>query len=176
MPYLFAVLLFLLAPIAHAAECPALLNHQLKTLQGKALNLCDYQGKPILVVNTASKCGFTPQFDKLEGLYSRYKDQGLLVVGFPSNDFKQELSNDAAIGDFCRQTYGVKFPMVTKSTVVGSAAIPFYKALASASGSAPKWNFHKYVISADGKTVKSFNSTTQPDDPEIMQLITPALK
>ena len=111
MRFLIGVL-FMLATNAFAADCPTLLNHQFKTLQGNTINLCDYRGKPILVVNTASKCGFTPQFEKLEGLYGRYKDNGLLVIGFPSNDFKQELTSDSEIGSFCKLTYGVKFPMV----------------------------------------------------------------
>ena len=89
------------ASIMANAACDALYNHQLITLQGKTLNLCDYQDKPILVVNTASKCGFTPQFESLENLYKKYKDQGLLVVGFPSNDFRQDPGNDKEIGDFC---------------------------------------------------------------------------
>ncbi|MGB2831956.1 MAG: glutathione peroxidase [Methylotenera sp.] len=161
---------------AIAEDCPALLNHQFKTLQGTNVNLCDYRGKPILVVNTASKCGFTPQFEKLEGLYSRYKDQGLLVIGFPSNDFKQELTSNSEIGSFCKLTYGVKFPMVSKGSVKGENANPFYKQLIAASGSEPKWNFHKYVISADGKSVQSFKSAIEPDDPTILKLIVPSHK
>jgi glutathione peroxidase len=159
-----------------AGECPALLNHQFKTLQGESVNLCDYRDKPILVVNTASKCGFTPQFEKLEGMYSQYKDKGLLVIGFPSNDFRQELKSDSEIGSFCKLTYGVKFPMVTKSSVSGSNANPFYKQLAAASGQEPQWNFYKYVITQGGKSVQSFSSTTQPDDPAIVKLITSNLK
>jgi glutathione peroxidase len=159
-----------------AAECPALLNHQFKTLQGESINLCDYRDKPILVVNTASKCGFTPQFEKLESLYSQYQDKGLLVIGFPSNDFRQELKSDSEIGSFCKLTYGVKFPMVSKGAVTGANANPFYKQLTAASGQAPQWNFHKYVILPGGKSVQSFTSTTQPDDPEILKLIMPSLK
>ena len=137
MRFLIGVL-FMLATNAFAADCPALLNHQFKTLQGNTINLCDYRGKPILVVNTASKCGFTPQFEKLEGLYSRYKDNGLLVIGFPSNDFKQELTSDSEIGSFCKLTYGVKFPMVSKGSVKGENANPFYKQLIKASGTEPQ--------------------------------------
>ena len=108
------------------AACLDLYNHQLTTLQGEKINLCDYQDKPILVVNTASKCGFTPQFEALESLYSQYKNKGLLVIGFPSNDFRQEPGNDKQIGDFCKLTYAVKFPMMTKSSVTGANANPFY--------------------------------------------------
>src|SRR5689334_7118979 len=96
------LIMFSGAPSMAGAACSPLYDHQFTTLQGDKVNLCDYQDKPILVVNTASKCGFTPQFDALEGLYSKYKDKGLLVIGFPSNDFKQELSDNKQIGDFCK--------------------------------------------------------------------------
>ena len=161
---------------AAAAECPALLNHQFKTLQGGNINLCDYRDKPILVVNTASKCGFTPQFEKLEALYSRYKEKGLLVIGFPSNDFRQELASNKEIGSFCKLTYGVNFPMVSKGAVRGADANPFYKGLIAASGHSPLWNFHKYVITPGGKSVHSFLTVTEPDDPDILKLITHYLK
>lgn len=170
------ILLMSLSMNAQAADCPKLLNHQFKTLQGENINLCDYRDKPILVVNTASKCGFTPQFEKLEAMYSRYKDKGLLVIGFPSNDFRQELESNKEIGSFCKLTYGVNFPMVSKGAVRGADANPFYKDLIAASGSSPKWNFHKYVITPGGKSVHSFLTITQPDDPDIMKLITPHLK
>ncbi|MFM9912551.1 MAG: glutathione peroxidase [Methylophilaceae bacterium] len=170
------IMAFIATPTLAAGECPALLNHQFQTLQGKTLNLCDYQDKPIVVVNTASKCGFTPQFEKLESLYQQYQAQGLLVVGFPSNDFRQELADNKEIGSFCKLTYGVKFPMVSKGSVTGVNANPFYKQLAEATGKQPQWNFYKYVISPGGKSVAVFESTVQPDAPEIMKLITPALK
>lgn len=158
------------------AACSELYNHQFTTLQGEKVNLCDYQNKPILVVNTASKCGFTPQFESLEGLYSKYKDKGLLVIGFPSNDFRQELSNDKQIGDFCKQTYAVKFPMISKTSVSGPAANPFYKQLATKTGQAPSWNFFKYVVLPGGKEVYAFSSDVQPDAAEIISKIKPALK
>ncbi len=158
------------------AACSELYNHQLVTLQGDKLNLCDYQDKPILVVNTASKCGFTPQFDALEGLYSKYKDKGLLVVGFPSNDFRQEPGNDKQIGDFCKLTYSVKFPMITKSSVTGSNANPLYKQLSAKTGQAPMWNFYKYVILPGGKNVYAFSSDVKPDSSEIVDRIKLGLK
>ncbi len=176
MRFLMGVTFIMTTFGASAQTCSPLLNHQFKTLQGQNLNLCDYQGKPILVVNTASKCGFTPQFDKLEKLYSQYKSKGLLVIGFPSNDFKQELTTNSEIGSFCKLTYGVNFPMVSKGSVKGENATPFYKALIKASGTEPKWNFHKYVIAADGKSVQSFYSATEPDDAAILKLIVPHLK
>jgi glutathione peroxidase len=174
--FLLPLAMFALPISAMAGDCPALLNHQFKTLQGENIDLCQYKNQPILVVNTASKCGFTPQFEKLEAMSKQYKARGLLVIGFPSNDFRQELQNDGEIGSFCKLTYGVKFPMVSKGSVTGPNAQPFYKGLIAASGQEPQWNFHKYVITAGGKSVHGFTSATEPDDPEIMKLIKPSLK
>jgi glutathione peroxidase len=159
-----------------SASCSELYNHQLTTLDGKPFNLCDYQDKPVLVVNTASKCGFTPQFEALESLYKQYKSKGLLVIGFPSNDFKQELADDKKIGDFCKMTYGVEFPMMSKSAVRGSDVNPFYKQLIAITGTKPKWNFYKYVIAPGGEKVTVFSSMTKPDSKEIMKEIEPYLK
>jgi glutathione peroxidase len=122
-------LLFVLVPLlftlpAGAAECPSLLDHRYTTLQGHTVNLCEFADRPILVVNTASKCGYTPQFEKLEGMYRKYKDRGLVVIGFPSNDFRQELATNKEIGDFCRLTYQVQFPMIEKRAVTGEAVTP----------------------------------------------------
>lgn len=172
---LLAILFFGVSNMANAA-CSELYNHQLVTLQGEKINLCDYQNKPILVVNTASKCGFTPQFDALEGLYSKYKGKGLLVVGFPSNDFKQEPGSDKQIGDFCKLTYSVKFPMMTKSSVTGANANPFYKQLIAKTGQQPQWNFYKYVILPGGKDVYAFSSDVKPDSAEILDRIKSGLK
>jgi len=172
---LLAVFLFGVSHMANAA-CSELYNHQLTTLQGDKINLCDYQDKPILVVNTASKCGFTPQFDALEVVYSKYKDNGLLVIGFPSNDFKQEPGNNKQIGDFCKLTYSVKFPMITKSAVTGPDANPLYKQLSAKTGLAPMWNFYKYVILPGGKDVYVYSSDVKPDSAEILNRIKPSLK
>ena len=125
-PLLLLVMLLSAGP-AVAAECPRLLDHRYTTLQGGQVNLCDYADRAILVVNTASKCGFTPQFEKLEGLYEKYKDKGLMIVGFPTNDFKQELATNKEIGEFCLLTYNVGFPMVEKTSVTGAAADPLFK-------------------------------------------------
>jgi len=176
MKQLVLTMLLLGTSIMANAACPELYNHQLTTLQGEKINLCDYQTKPILVVNTASKCGFTPQFEALEGLYSKYKDKGLLVIGFPSNDFRQEPGNDKQIGDFCKLTYAVKFPMIAKSSVSGVNANPFYKQLSEKTGQAPMWNFYKYVILPGGKQVYSYSSDVKPDSDEILGRIKPALK
>jgi glutathione peroxidase len=174
--FLFAACLLGIVPLGASAGCPPLLNEQMKTLEGKPLDLCQFEGKAILVVNTASKCGFTPQFDKLEGMYKQYKDQGLVVLGFPSNDFRQELASNQEVGDFCRMTYGVKFPMAEKSSVTGDGANPFFKRLADSTMDPPRWNFHKYLIAPDGKTVYSFESSVAPDSAQVMARLQPMLK
>ena len=158
------------------AGCPPLLDHHYKTLQGGEINLCDFADRPILVVNTASKCGFTPQFEKLEGLYRDYKSKGLLIVGFPSNDFRQELATNQEIGEFCLLTYNVEFPMVEKSSVIGTGADALYKQLLDATGEPPKWNFHKYLITPGAKRVYSFSTKVEPDSPEIMNRLKPLLQ
>ena len=151
------------ADTGKTAACPSVLQHTVDRLQDeKPQNLCQYAGKVVVVVNTASFCGFTPQYKSLEELHARYKDKGLVVLGFPSNDFSQEPDNNKKIADFCENTYGVKFPMFSKTTVRGSDASPLFKQLTKLTDAAPKWNFYKYVISRDGQKVQSFNSTTDP--------------
>ena len=151
------------ADTSKTAACPAVLQHTADRLQDeKPQNLCQYAGKVVVVVNTASFCGFTPQYKSLEELHARYKDKGLVVLGFPSNDFSQEPDNNQKIADFCENTYGVKFPMFSKTTVRGSEASPLFKQLTKLTDTAPKWNFYKYLISRDGQKVQSFNSTTDP--------------
>jgi len=166
----------LLLPSALAQACPGLLDHRYTSLQGKSVNLCDFAGRPILVVNTASKCGYTPQFEKLEALHRRYQGRGLVVLGFPSNDFNQELATNQEIAEFCKLTYFVEFPMIEKGSVTGPGANPFYRQLAAASGAAPQWNFHKYLIAPDGKTVHSFATRVEPDSREIMGRLLPMIK
>ena len=165
-------------PVSSAAECPPLLNPTFPGLQdGKAMPLCQYAGKVILVVNTASFCGFTSQYEGLEKLYARLKDKGLVVVGFPSNDFgEQEPGSDKEIADFCRLTYGVEFPMVAKTTVKGRDANPFYLKLAELTGSEPRWNFHKYLINRDATQVVAYSSFTKPDDGDLLKKIDEFLK
>jgi glutathione peroxidase len=151
----------------HAFGCSELLNHEFRPLAGKtAESLCSrFEGKVLLVVNTASKCGFTPQYEGLEALHAKYQAQGFSVVGFPSNDFMgQEPGTEAEIKEFCTLTYGVKFPMFEKTTVKGDAAHPLYKQLEAATGHAPGWNFHKYLVDRNGKVIKDFGSRTKPDD------------
>lgn len=174
MRLLSCVLLLTLATPVLA--CPPLLQHKFRTLQGDTLDFCSLQGKAILVVNTASKCGFTGQFEPLEALYSKYRARGLMVVGFPSNDFRQELASNQEVARFCRLTYGVQFPMMEKTSVRGDEANSLYRALAAATDDAPNWNFHKYLIAPDGKTVYSFGSTTAPDSDRLLKRLLPMLK
>ncbi|MGA7178628.1 MAG: glutathione peroxidase [Thiobacillaceae bacterium] len=161
--------LFSLPLAAQAARaCPDLLNQDFKRLPfGKTENLCQYQDKVILVVNTASRCGFTPQFEGLQKVYDQYKSRGFVVLGFPSNDFNQEPEQGKQITTFCKVNYGVDFPMYEKSSVKGASANPFYKALTKSSGSEPRWNFHKYLITRDGKTVVPMESRVEPDSREV---------
>jgi len=161
------------SPALAADSCPVLLNHSFPSLQDqKPQSLCQWQGKVLLVVNTASYCGFTSQYDGLEKLYARLRDRGVVVVGFPSNDFgDQEPGSNKEIAEFCRLTYGVQFPMFAKATVVGKNASPLYAQLAKASGDAPQWNFHKYLIDRSGTRVLSFGSRVKPDDRELVARI-----
>jgi glutathione peroxidase len=154
---------------AAAQSCPALLNQTFPRLQDDApQNLCQYRGQVVLVVNTASFCGFTPQYEGLEKLYADYAARGFTVLGFPSGDFgNQEKDSNKEIADFCYNTYGVKFPMFAKSSVKGAAANPLFAALAKDTGQAPKWNFHKYLIDRQGKVVATFPSQVAPLDPKL---------
>jgi len=164
------------APTSAPTACPAILHYHFDRLQDNApQDLCQYAGKVVLVVNTASYCGFTPQYKGLEALYAKYKARGLVVLGFPSNDFSQEPGNSKQIADFCYNTYGVKFPMFAKSSVVGSAVNPLHKELARISGTRPKWNFYKYLIDRHGRVVDAYSSLTTPDDKDFVAAIEKAL-
>ena len=171
---LVAVVLFLALPRPASAEgCPQLLRHNVSTLLDETpTSLCQYEGKVLLVVNTASYCGFTPQYEGLEKLHAQLAARGLVVLGFPANDFgRQEPGSNKDIAEFCANTYGVKFPMFSKTVVTGGGASPFYKALAARSGKAPGWNFHKYLIDRSGRRVLSFDSQIAPDDRRLLAQI-----
>jgi glutathione peroxidase len=161
-----------------AKACPSLLQHTFPRLQDESpQSLCQFSGQVILVVNTASYCGFTRQYDGLERLYDRYKAQGFVVLGFPSNDFgQQEPDSNKKIADFCRNTYGVKFPMFGKSSVRGTDANPLFKQLGKQTGDTPSWNFHKYLISRDGNQVLSFGSQIAPESKTMTEAIEKMLK
>jgi len=129
----------------------------------------------LLVVNTASYCGFTPQYEGLEALHAKYAARGLVVMGFPSNDFAQEAGSSAQIAELCFNTYGVKFPMFAKTVVVGPQANPLHAALAQATGKAPAWNFHKYLVDRQGKPLAAYASNVKPGDPALVAAIEKAL-
>lgn len=173
----------LVAPVARAQSgaaapaCPATLQHSFNRLQDEApQNLCQFAGKVVLVVNTASFCGFTGQYEGLERLYARLGPQGLVVLGFPANDFgQQEPGSSKQIADFCFNTYAVKFPMFVKTAVVGKDANPLFVALAKATGTPPAWNFHKYLIDRRGRVVGSWASEVTPEAPALVARIQAAL-
>ena len=169
--WLFPLLpLFFGSGVVNAAPtCSPLLSHTFLRLQDEApQSLCQYQGKVILAVNTASFCGFTSQYEGLEKIYAKYKDRGFVVLGFPSNDFgQQEPGSNKEIADFCKNTYDVKFPMFAKSVVSGSNPNPLFKMLIAKTGTTPKWNFYKYLIDRNGNVVDSFGSVTKPTSSSI---------
>jgi glutathione peroxidase len=163
---------------AAATSCPALLHFTFARLQDDApQDLCQYAGKVVLVVNTASYCGFTSQYQGLEALYAKYEKKGLVVLGFPSNDFgRQEPGSSKEISDFCYNTYGVKFPMFSKAVVTGPSKNALYSALDKATGKTPQWNFHKYLIDRNGKAIASFASAVEPDSSALLGPLEKALR
>lgn len=175
--FFLAVLLAAATPWAAAQTCPPLLTQTFPKLQDDSpQDLCQYAGKVILVVNTASYCGFTPQYAGLEKLYAQYAARGFTILGFPSGDFgNQEKATSKEIAEFCYDTYGVKFPMFAKSAVKGDAANPLFAALAKQTGQAPRWNFHKYLIGRDGAVLASFPSKVEPLDAQLTRRIDEAL-
>jgi glutathione peroxidase len=161
---------------AGAAPCPALLDRDFPRLQDeKPQSLCQYGGKVLLVVNTASFCGYTGQYRALEALHARYRSRGLVVLGFPSNDFGgQEPGSNKEIAEFCENTFGVQFPMFAKlrvAAVKGADANPLFAELARRTGAAPRWNFHKYLIGRDAGTVLSFPSEVDPASAEFVKTL-----
>ena len=166
-----------MAQAGGAQDCPALLAHTFPKLQDESPQyLCQYKGKVLLVVNTASYCGFTPQYEGLEKLHAQYGPKGLVVLGFPSGDFGgQEKANNKEIAEFCFDTYGVKFPMFAKTSVRGDKANPLFAALSKSTGQPPKWNFHKYLIDRQGRAVKAFPSQVEPMDRQLTKEIEAAL-
>jgi glutathione peroxidase len=156
--------------------CPPILDRRMPRLQDDApQHLCQFAGRVVLVVNTASYCGFTRQYEGLEELYRRYRDRGLVILGFPSNDFSQEPGSSKEIADLCFNTYGIMFPMFAKTSVTGPQADPLFVELARQAG-APKWNFYKYLIGRDGKVLGSYSSMTGPLDARLTRDVDQALR
>jgi len=165
------------APTA-ASACAPLLRHRFPRLQDQApQDLCQFAGQVLLVVNTASYCGFTRQYEGLEALHAQYGSRGLVILGFPSNDFgQQEPGGAQQIADLCFNTYGVRFPMFAKTVVKGAGRNAFYTQLAAATREEPQWNFHKYLIARDGQTVRSFASAVEPGSADLRTAIEAALR
>jgi glutathione peroxidase len=157
-------------PVLAATACPAVLQYSMPRLQDeKSVDLCSFAGRVVVVVNTASQCGYTPQYQGLEALHQRYAKRGLVVLGFPSNDFGgQEPGGNAAIADFCENQFAVRFPMFAKTTVRGRPNA-FYAGLAAKTGTEPGWNFHKYIVSRNGEIVISHPSAIEPQDPRFLK-------
>lgn len=139
-------------------------------IEGGELPLVDYRGRVVMVVNTASQCGFTPQYEAMQSVWERYRDDGLVVLAVPSDDFNQELASDGAVKDFCETTFGIDFPMTTITAVTGEGAHPFYAWAREELGAmaAPRWNFHKYLIDRQGRLVRAFSTVTAPDAPRVI--------
>ena len=160
------------ASIAAESSCPAIIDHKFSNLMDEPVSLCQFGGKVLLIVNTASECGYTPQYDGLEKLYRRYRDKGFVVLGFPSNDFGgQEPGSNKEIAQFCRVNYGITFPVFTKTTVVGKNANPLFRELAAKTGQPPRWNFHKYLLDRTGQPIAAFASAVEPEDRRIISQI-----
>ncbi len=152
--------------------CPSLLNYKFSNLMDEPVSLCQFSGKVALVVNTASECGYTPQYEGLEKLYRRYRDKGFVVLGFPANDFGgQEPGSNKEIAKFCHLNYDVTFPVFGKTSVIGANANPLYRALAEQTGKPPRWNFHKYLLDRTGKPAAVFESAVEPEDQQITSQI-----
>lgn len=165
------------APQTGTQACPAYLNHDFRKLHSSQnVNLCTaHAGKPMLIINTASHCGFTPQFKGLEAIHAKYKDRGLVVVGFASDDFNQEAKDEAEAADTCFLNYGVTFTMLAPQHVKGPDANPVFKELARQS-QAPGWNFNKYLVQADGKVAQYFDSKVAPDSPQFSAAVEKMLR
>jgi glutathione peroxidase len=165
--YLISLAFF--ASTAAIGACPPLLDRSVQTLDERAQSLCEYAGQVVLIVNTASECGYTPQYEGLEALYRKYRSRGLVVLGFPSNDFGgQEPGSNKEIASFCINQYAVDFPMFAKTAL---RANPLYQELARASGQAPRWNFHKYLVDRSARQVHSFATQVEPNDPKLIATI-----
>jgi glutathione peroxidase len=159
-------------PVSAGDQCADYLNHDFRKLRSsESVNICKaYAGKPLLLVNTASHCGFTPQFKGLQALHEKYQDKGLVVIGFPSNDFNQEARDEAETAEVCFINYGVKFTMLAVSSVTGRSVNPVFRELARKTA-APEWNFNKYLVKPDGTVVKHFDSEVTPESAQMTRAI-----
>ena len=171
MKKIYLILLFLSSPLLYS-QCPKILDQDIRLLDSTEYrNLCDYKEKTVLVVNVASRCGFTYQYEALQKLFLKFQSQDFVILGFPSRDFFfQEYKDESKVKEFCSTKYGVTFPMFSTSSVKGEKANKFFKDLAGATGEEPGWNFHKYLISREGR-VESFSTKTEPDSASFIESI-----
>lgn len=175
MKTLITILLMSIGVTAQAQTCPAILDYQARKLHSEqTLDLCQFSGKVVLVVNTASQCGYTPQFKGLESLYKTFRDDGLVIIGFPSDDFRQEFGDEEKTASVCYINYGVTFPMLATTAVSGEKANPVFRQLNSAL-QPPSWNFNKYLIGRDGTPLVHFPAAVRPDDPDLVHAVRDAL-
>ena len=169
--FIVAALAALAAPapsIAAESPCPSILDHRFANLMDEPVSLCQFRGKVLLIVNTASECGYTPQYEGLEKLYRRYRDKRFAVLGFSANDFGgQEPGSNKEIAQFCRVNYGITFPIFAKTSVVGANANPLFHQLVAKTGKPPRWNFHKYLLDRAGQPVAVFESAVEPEDSRV---------
>lgn len=168
---LLSAILITCATLAQAAMS----SFTFPSIDGGEIDLAAWRGQPVLVVNTASRCGYTPQYDGLQELYDTYRDQGLVVLAVPSNDFRQELASDEEVKDFCEVNFGLDFPMTTITSVRGDSAHPFYQWLEAETGFAPSWNFNKVLIAPDGSVAATFDSNARPMSRTVTDAITALL-
>jgi glutathione peroxidase len=172
---LIATILAFVAPArasSATSPCPSLLDQKFANLMDEPVSLCQFAGQVLLIVNTASECGYTPQYEGLEKMYRRYRDKGFAVLGFPANDFgAQEPGSNKEISQFCQVNYGITFPVFAKTAVIGPNANPLYQALAAKTGKPPRWNFHKYLLDRSGQPVNVFESAVEPDDTRLVGAI-----
>jgi len=174
----FVAVSAIVAIAAAPAAVKSAYDIRMTAIDGKPMPLSKYKGQVMLVVNTASFCGYTPQYEALQKVHDTYKAQGFTVLGVPSGDFKeQEYGTNKEIAQFCESKFGIRFPMAEKSNVVGDNAAPFYRWAAAELGpdNVPKWNFHKYLVGRDGKLIAAFRSKVKPDDPQVTAAIEKAL-
>lgn len=162
---------FFLSVVAATIATAGVSQHEFPSIDGGTLSLSDWAGQPILVVNTASQCGFTGQYDGLQALYDTYRNEGLVVLAVPSDDFQQELASAQEVKEFCELNFALDVPMTDITHVKGTEAHPFYRELAEETGFTPRWNFNKVLIGPDGEVVETWGSATKPQSPKITQLI-----
>lgn len=159
-----------------AAPAPTAFDFTLEALEGGALPLSDFRGRVLLVVNTASFCGYTPHYAALQRLHARFEPRGFAVIGVPSNDFRQESTEAARIRAFCDTMYGITFPLAGLTRVTGREAHPLFAWLAARAGGPPRWNFHKYLVARDGRAVRGFPTATEPEAPVLLRALEAALE